>query len=841
MSDPITQFTEEMATDSGAEPVRDLVTSRVDDVAWYDFSRYEYLLVPDVLTQPDPADAFASTPPAVVELVEADVPTGDLTVFTTQLAGAVAAHCLDISQIRVEVVFKMSLASLGFDRSVAAALIDQALQLSGELPRLLEVFWALSPSDRLAMLNEIVDRLPPDPVSGQRTWSEIADLISLGQGGDPAFWLGRLVLRWSEIADALEEAYGGAGAAPDGEEPPAETPQYGHPFDLFDPNGPHANVGLRFIHRQEWRPLGTQPGDIVRTLPLGPAETKKVSTKIVRRTKVARTTEQMKSVETSTETADTSKDSAEVANEASKTFGWHAEAEANGRWGWGSAKVSGGLEGESASKSRETSSHLSESMQKTANRIRTDSKVVVSTEEETQFEATSASEIRNPNDEIAVTYVYQKLQTQYSVFTSLVDVTPVVMVAEPVPLPAQVTAEWVKRHDWILARALLDDSFRETLGALSQTAPPAAAGTAVDDAKGVLDDAVASLDALAKSASTSLSLRDIDVTQEAQRGYRDALGAEAERSRQRTLRATQEERLLQHFRDNVLHYCRAIWSQEDPEQRILRYRRLGIVVPTQFEYEGGVALADLLEAIAAGGGLRPEIFGKFIAPDPAGLVPVADVIERSVPIGFVGNYAVFRIKPEYLRSETFQPLQILLSPYLEPVPGGAADERRVVDPELLALRDKYEGVDVSAEVAGRATRLDMIDTVPELRLRYQLARELDGADEDGGGAVAELLDDDAAFEAAYPDYLFRTSRTQKIVLDTNNLVVDVRPGRGSVMEAFKRAHRLLDVRRAELENVRREKLIDNGRYGDPEIEKVTVVTGDGLKGLVNVAGLDEVA
>ena len=63
--------------------------------------------------------------------------------------------------------------------------------------------------------------------------------------------------------------------------------------------------------------------------------------------------------------------------------------------------------------------------------------------------------------------VFSKLQRQYEVLTQLSEVHNVVLIAEYVPEPRQITDEWIRKHDWILAKALLDDSFRETLTEIS--------------------------------------------------------------------------------------------------------------------------------------------------------------------------------------------------------------------------------------------------------------------------------------------------------------------------------------------------------------------------------------
>jgi hypothetical protein len=56
-----------------------------------------------------------------------------------------------------------------------------------------------------------------------------------------------------------------------------------YPFEVFQADS--VNLGLRLVYRQEWQHLGTQPGEIVRTIPLGPGQTERITTKIVRRRK----------------------------------------------------------------------------------------------------------------------------------------------------------------------------------------------------------------------------------------------------------------------------------------------------------------------------------------------------------------------------------------------------------------------------------------------------------------------------------------------------------------------------------------------------------------------------
>jgi len=202
-------------------------------------------------------------------------------------------------------------------------------------------------------------------------------------------------------------------------------------FDVFAPRT--TNVGLRLVYRQEWRMLGAQRGEVVRTLPLGPKQSEKVSFKVFRRNKVQRTAESLRAVESTTEVTDTSKDSVDIVNETASSQGWKAEASASAGFLGIGASAGYSSNEEASSKVATTNTYLTESVQKTANKVRMESKLLVSTEGEETFEATTASEVQNPNDEIAVTYVYSKLQRQYEVFTHLNEVNTVVFVAEDMP------------------------------------------------------------------------------------------------------------------------------------------------------------------------------------------------------------------------------------------------------------------------------------------------------------------------------------------------------------------------------------------------------------------------
>ncbi|NVK47596.1 MAG: hypothetical protein HWE33_14965 [Rhodobacteraceae bacterium] len=424
----------------------------------------------------------------------------------------------------------------------------------------------------------------------------------------------------------------------------------------FEPFMPATvNFGLQTVYRQGWTPLGTQPGEIVRTLPLGPKQTEKISVKAVRRTKATRQAEISSSIETATESSAATKDSSEVVQEASESFNWHVEATASASFGFGSASVTAGAGGENASSSRDTKSQLNETMEKTASKIRKDTKIIVSTEVEETSEFSQISEISNPNDEIAVTYIYSRLQRQYEIRTYLSEVNQVIYVAEAIPSPSEITGPWVRRYDWIISRALLDESFRSDLDAVRRYEDEG------DSEAGVDPRIAALMGSLSGDGSTpgpgvpdysGLPGQIPDIHRQQQEAYEREVERERARAADRAQYRRSVRRLRGHIYDNILHYCRAIWSSEDPDQRALRYARTR--VPIRWEF------------VATGSG--PQSVEGYFAPAVTDrsrdTAPLSDLVNPAGPIGFAGNYAVFYLRHSTRWASITRMLQMMQAPYL---------------------------------------------------------------------------------------------------------------------------------------------------------------------------------
>lgn len=632
-----------------------------------------------------------------------------------------------------------------------------------------------------------------------------------------------------------------------------------YPFEVF-PAG-SINLGLRLIYRQEWMPLALQTGDIVRTVPLGPGEKMKVSSKVIQRRKATNTLDTSTSSETSSETSSSTKDSSEIVRETSDTFKWSQDLEVHANIGIFGGSSHTNFGGSDESKSKNTSARLSEAVRKSAAKTRRDSKVVVSTEREDSFESERSSEISNPNSEIAVTYIYSRLQQQYDVFTSLAEVHSVVFVAEPVPPPAAIGREWVIQHDWILGKWLKDESFRQTLNTFlqepEQEAPLVGSGTpgfAPRSSNPIADLAGAAYSKFATFSQTlsqpgggqGTGLSVPDIYAEPQRNYVQHLRDEAARVNSNSVRSAARERLYQHIRDNLLYYCRAKWSSEDADQRLLRYKKEGRRVPTEWR-----ATIEGLRTLQNG---RIElVLGQF---QPTGAsAPLADLIDPTGPLGYNGNYVVFGLRPLQPSDLTFDAdpafqrlignrLAVTLADVLAatraPYVGWSPLQQRdiLVDPALRGFQATAQAA-WNSNAAGFRAQLTQPTAEAVADIVSYLPRLGSGprAIVDAAGAPLRVAGTSALQNPLSPqdygEYLWRKNGSRRFLVDSNNLQLGILVGEGAALEPYKRAHRYIDVLKEYQnylglthKNDRRTAHVADPAFFDPDIEKVVVVGRD---------------
>lgn len=413
-------------------------------------------------------------------------------------------------------------------------------------------------------------------------------------------------------------------------------------FTVFaaDKDRPTVNFGLVTTWRLMMDPISYQPGRLVKTIPLAPKEERTYSVKVTRTLKQERK-EALKNNSTLTsEQSSTSRAEAEIMRkaQAKTTFGLSADGSYNIGIAKGKSKTTFGVD--ALQESAETRKDFREAVVKAAQEYKEERVVEVTTEETTGSEYTETGTIRNQNEEISVTYLFYELQRRYRISERLHRVTPVVLVAQEVPAPHQITEGWVIAHDWVINRVLLDDSFRpalqylanksvgddfavrelrrnlrqqrnlvETLRielaiasheaesryrALESAIEKRIGEEQAEKTDGWFDDIVdffggggqdpeaAKAREMAARDAHQYAVEKMEKAAAALRqemGVLHALTLEYNHALQKHLdNETRVKRLLAHIRSNILYYMQAIWAMEPDDQRILRLHKVQVPV-----------------------------------------------------------------------------------------------------------------------------------------------------------------------------------------------------------------------------------------------------------------------
>src|SRR5262245_25051071 len=238
-------------------------------------------------------------------------------------------------------------------------------------------------------------------------------------------------------------------------------------FDVFAKDS--INFGIMVTYRQTWKPEKYQVGDLVSTIPLAPKEVRRYTTRSV--TKKTRAVKELEdNLQTrKTESSDTTRADGEIVKKAQEKTNFNIGAEETFGGDGFSVKATQSGGGESSKESAQVKKEMRESVLKSAQEYRQQHRMEVDTSESTETEATTFHEIQNPNDELAVTYLFYELQRTYKISERIHQLTPVILVANDVPAPHQIDDAWLVQHDWILRRAILDDSFRPALDYLTKS------------------------------------------------------------------------------------------------------------------------------------------------------------------------------------------------------------------------------------------------------------------------------------------------------------------------------------------------------------------------------------
>lgn len=470
--------------------------------------------------------------------------------------------------------------------------------------------------------------------------SDLAAIVRMSQRALPTPAQAPLLKQdWTNLRQSLVDRYGETGRkAPDlvGQDVyRSRASAAAWPFASY-PAG-EVNVGLRLVYRQEWRYVGAQRGEVIRTA-AAPSDL----TSIV----IARDGDPARGAESNlTVLGNTTRNLDSVVNEVVKataeSMKWPLDFEGSINIGLRglAATTDMGLDEDCRESSRETSARLSDIVHKLARKIRDETP-------EKSIPESPSGDGETVTDQSPVTCVYSRLQHCYEILTRAAEIQNVVLVAEKLPAPAEIDLSWVRRHDWILATVLLDETFRDAL---------------------------------------------------------ETIGEEARSEARRVDLDAKRERLYGHLRSNILHYQRAIWQQEDPQQRTMRYRKSGKKVPLEWRFElesgGALSIDQLFDRLAA-----TNVDGQFVVYSPGREADIDQVIDPAGPIGYYGNYAVYRMRAELGSEDLFSMLHFFKSPYLRANP--ETGEAELEDPLQIQLSE-YPAIASDLFFRERARRITL--------------------------------------------------------------------------------------------------------------------------------------
>ena len=223
------------------------------------------------------------------------------------------------------------------------------------------------------------------------------------------------------------------------------------------------NFGLMNTYRQQWMPLMYQAGRLVKTIALSPGEERKYSVKHTQNEKRSSKEAKKNNSSITNEQHSTSRVEADIMAkaQAKTTFGLSAEGDYDIGISEGKSTTTFGVE--AINESSQNRKDFREAVLKAVQEYKEETSTELVTEVDSASEWSESGTISNKNDELSLTHLFYELQKRYRISEQLWRVMPVIMVAQEMPSPDQITPAWVISNDWILNRHLLDDSFRPTL------------------------------------------------------------------------------------------------------------------------------------------------------------------------------------------------------------------------------------------------------------------------------------------------------------------------------------------------------------------------------------------
>ena len=614
------------------------------------------------------------------------------------------------------------------------------------------------------------------------------------------------------------------------------------------------NFGAVVTYRQRWMPVAYQPGKLVKTVPLAPKEVRRFTKKSV--VKQSRAEKEVASSLHSrkTEITETTRVETAIVEKAQNKTNFQMSAKGGLKVaGIGEASATAGASHSAATESHETKKAFREAVVKATEEYKSERSIEVNVTDSYETQSEESGEISNPNDEIPVTYLFYELQRRFTVSEQIHRLTPVVLVAQEFPNPADIDEDWIVAHDWILRRVILDDTFVPAMDYLA---------TKVTGDEVSLQEMFNNVE-LQRRVADDLKEGIIAIRGQAGRRY-----AALERSIERRARAVDAEE-REGFIEEGVEFVFGSVDPESPEAARVREDAARDAYEREAKHEKEV-LARLERETTALTSLT-EVYTKSLSEHLNRKAQIARLrVHLKANIMYLhardleSRAAGSAIFPPSRRAsaETGRREDLQLEPDPDAVPGPPDWEKPVkivmkveLDPELefeplheVADLDNLLGFKGNYMIFALKQRNDLTDF---LALPF-IDRELGLSDPDplGNWTMTDLVEyvcclrkslSAAEFERllpglveAYQRILADGGTEEEIVVPTDSLFIEALTGAHSLLEDFKLLHRAIDVRKVqadvraiEFENVRFAARLREGEREDPTIEKRIIVEGTG--------------
>jgi hypothetical protein len=630
-------------------------------------------------------------------------------------------------------------------------------------------------------------------------------------------------------------------------------------FKVFAPGA--INFGVMVTYRQKWEPQKYQVGELVKTIPLAPKEVQRYTTRSV--TKSSRAEKELNdNVNTQrSETTDTTRAAEDIITKAVKKTNFNVNAQETfgkeGAWSV-TATESGG--GSSENDSTKAKQDFRESVLKSSREYREQHKVEVEVSESSEMEATTFHEIQNPNDELAVTYLFYELERTYKISEQLYKLTPVIFVANAVPAPNEIDDAWLIENDWILNRAILDDSFRPALNYLTKSFTGAEVNIKILEANAQAHKQL--VDKINQQLQVQLS-----ILAASQRSLDDAVGSMIQ-----STRTEGELNFVKRIFDPIgitgntgtgavdaaqamVDYARETVDRADRERaRLLSQLEIAATALQSAVDKLSSAVKDHYDQVAGVDRLRVHVKENILyymqaiwrqEPPDQRYFRLYDLDVPDLAIDAAGQIATVTGDRTLTGGVLDALLGLDLASASLPIPDYQVGKKKLVEvadlDNVLAYKGNYM---VFALKKNNYVTLHMMQDYLEL------GDDLGLRDPDEGGeySVDALLEMAACVSRKDPETWKRMKADFKkllidrlaspnldgelVIVPTSSLYIECLVGTHPLLEDFKLIHRALDVkkvqaevRHAELENIRLAARALEGEREDPDIDKKIVVEG----------------